>query len=72
MSIDEIEAVVLRLTPSDRARLAERLLEGLKELSPEENEKLWAQEALRRNQEWDLDPRQEDRRAMCSATHTQS
>ena len=56
MSIDEIEAAVLRLTPSDRARLAENLLESLEGLSAEENEKLWAQEAMRRNQEWDLDP----------------
>lgn len=56
MSIDEIEATVLRLTPSDRARLAERLLESLDQLSDEENEKLWAQEAIRRDNEWDQDP----------------
>lgn len=56
MSIDEIEATVLRLTPSDRARLAERLLESLDQLSDEENEKLWAEEAIRRDNEWDRDP----------------
>lgn len=56
MSIDEIEATVLQLTASDRARLAERLLESLDQLSDDENEKLWAEEAIRRDQEWDEDP----------------
>jgi len=54
MSIDEIEAAILKLGPRDRARLAEKLLESLEQLSPEENEMLWAQEAMRRNEEWDL------------------
>jgi hypothetical protein len=56
MSVDEIEAVVFRLPPSDRARLAERLLESLEQLSDEENERLWAEEAGRRDQEWDVRP----------------
>lgn len=56
MSIDEIEAVVLKLELKDRARLAERLLESLEELSDEENERLWAEEAIRRESEWDGDP----------------
>ena len=56
MSIDEIEATVLRLAANDRARLAERLLESLEQLSDEENEKLWAEEAIRRDREWDADP----------------
>ena len=56
MSIDEIEAAVLKLAPSDRAGLAEKLLESLEQLSGEENEKLWAEEAIRRDQEWDGDP----------------
>ena len=56
MSIDEIEATVLQLTPSDRARLAERLLESLDQLSDEENKKLWAEEAMRRDHQWDEEP----------------
>ena len=55
MSIDEIEATVLQLSPSDRARLAERLLESLDQPSDEENEKLWAEEAIRRGHQWDED-----------------
>lgn len=57
MSIDEIEATVLRLTPSERARLAERLLESLDQLSAEENDQLWAEEAIRRDHEWDQNPK---------------
>ena len=56
MSIDEIEAAILKLAPSDRARLADKLLESLEQLSTEENERLWAQEAIRRDQELDGDP----------------
>jgi plasmid stabilization system protein ParE len=48
MSIDELEAAALRLEPRDRARLAERLLDSLEALSPEENGRLWAEEAQRR------------------------
>jgi hypothetical protein len=48
MSIDELEAAALRLEPKDRARLAERLLDSLEALSPEENDRLWAEEAQRR------------------------
>lgn len=48
MSIDELEAAALRLEPRDRARLAERLLDSLEVLSPEENDRLWAEEAQRR------------------------
>jgi putative addiction module component (TIGR02574 family) len=55
MSIDEIEAVVLSLGPTDRARLAERLLESLDQLPAEESEKLWAEEALRRDHDLDAD-----------------
>ena len=56
MSIDEIEAVVLKLAPRDRARLAGRLLESLEQLSDEESAKLWAEEAIQRDEEWDNDP----------------
>jgi hypothetical protein len=56
MSIDEIESAALQLAAADRARLAERLLESLEELSTEENPTLWTEEALRRDNEWDADP----------------
>ena len=49
MSIKEIEAAVLKLAPKDRARLAGKLLESLEDLSEEENEIIWAQEAERRD-----------------------
>ena len=48
MSIDEIEAAALQLDPKARARLANRLLDSLDELSPDENTQLWAEEAQRR------------------------
>jgi putative addiction module component (TIGR02574 family) len=48
MSIDELEAAALKLEPKARARLAERLLDSLEELSPEENARMWAEEAQRR------------------------
>ena len=52
MSTKEIEAAVLRLVPRDRARLAGKLLESLEDLSDEENEAIWAQEAERRDAAW--------------------
>ena len=48
MSIDEIETAALQLEPKARARLANRLLESLDELSPDENARVWAEEAQRR------------------------
>ena len=48
MSIDELEAEALKLDPKARARLAERLLESLESLSPQENAQIWAEEAQRR------------------------
>jgi len=53
MSIEEIEAEALKLDPKGRAKLAEKLLESLEQLSDEENARLWAEEAERRDQEWD-------------------
>ena len=53
MTIREIESEALRLNPSDRARLAERLLDSLETLSEEENARLWADEAERRDRAWD-------------------
>jgi Putative addiction module component len=56
MSIDEIEAEALKLDPHARARLARKLLESLEGLSAEENERLWAEEAERRDADWDARP----------------
>ena len=53
MSIDELEAEALKLAPAARARLAERLLESLETLSDEENARLWAEEARRRDDAWE-------------------
>jgi hypothetical protein len=52
MSIKEIEAAVLKLVPKDRARLAGKLLDSLENLSDEENETIWANEAERRDAAW--------------------
>ena len=49
MSIEELEAAALKLEPKSRARLAELLLESLEQLSPEENARIWAEEAQRRS-----------------------
>lgn len=48
MTIEDLEAAALNLDPKSRARLAERLLESLEDLTPEENERIWAEEAQRR------------------------
>jgi hypothetical protein len=53
MRLDELEAAALKLEPKARARLASRLLESLDELSPEENARLWNEEAERRHQALD-------------------
>jgi hypothetical protein len=52
MSIKEIEAAALKLVPKDRARLAEKLLQSLEDLSEEENEIIWGKEAQRRDVAW--------------------
>ena len=52
MSNEEIEAEALKLEPRARARVAERLVESLETLSDRENERLWAEEAERRDAEW--------------------
>ncbi len=53
MSTDELEAEALKLEPSKRARLAQKLLASLEDLSEAENARLWAEEAARRDAEWD-------------------
>jgi putative addiction module component (TIGR02574 family) len=56
MSSEELETEALKLTPRERARLAERLLQSLENLSDEENARLWAEEAERRDNAWDANP----------------
>ena len=56
MSREELEAEALKLDPKARARLAGKLLESLEELSDEENARLWAEEAQRRDAEMDKNP----------------
>ncbi len=45
---DELEVELRKLDPRERARLAAALLNSLEELSDEENARLWAEEAERR------------------------
>jgi hypothetical protein len=56
MGTKELEDAALKLTPSERARLAEKLLESLEGLSDEDNARLWAEEAARRDSAWDVNP----------------
>jgi putative addiction module component (TIGR02574 family) len=56
MSIDELEEAALKLKPEGRARLAEKLLDSLENLSDAENSRLWTEEAERRSVDWDKDP----------------
>jgi hypothetical protein len=51
MDLEELETEALKLSPDLRARLAEKLLHSLEALSDAENERLWAEEALRRHNE---------------------
>jgi Putative addiction module component. len=51
MNLEELEAEVLKLNPQARAQLAAKLLQSLEALSDVENERLWAEEALRRHEE---------------------
>ena len=53
MSREELETEALKLSPQERARLAERLLESLEGLSEDENAAIWAEEAQRREAAWD-------------------
>lgn len=56
MGIEELESEALKLEPGSRARLAERLLASLDDLSDQENLALWAAEASRRDAEMSSDP----------------
>ncbi len=48
----EVVKDALSLDVHDRATLAQRLLDSLEELSEEEGERLWAEEAKRRLEEY--------------------
>jgi putative addiction module component (TIGR02574 family) len=51
MKRQKLEAEIMKLTPEDRAELAEKILLSLEEPSEAENEQLWLVEAERRLQE---------------------
>ena len=53
MKLEDIEAAALKLDPKGRARLAGKLLDSLETLSPEENARIWAEEAQRRSEALD-------------------
>jgi putative addiction module component (TIGR02574 family) len=56
MSIEELEAEALKLTPQARAQLAGKLLQSLEGLSEQENQQLWAEEARRRDADLEAAP----------------
>lgn len=56
MSEEQLAAAALNLDPESRARLAEKLLESLYSDADRRLEKAWAEEARRRDAEWDADP----------------
>jgi len=51
VSVDELRREALRLAPEARAHLARELLDSLDVMSEGEIEKLWIDEAIRRNEE---------------------
>ena len=53
MTIEQVEIEALKLNPQARAELAEKLLKSLEDLSEEDIERLWAEEAVRRDAELD-------------------
>jgi hypothetical protein len=53
MTIKQVEIEALKLNAQARAELAEKLLKSLEELSDEEIEKLWVEEAVRRDADLD-------------------
>ncbi len=49
MTIDELKTVALQLSPEERAELASELLLSLDDLNEAEVERLWIEEAQRRD-----------------------
>lgn len=56
MDVQDIETEALKLPVAARARLAELLLRSLDALSEEEHQRVWTEEAARRDAELDADP----------------
>ncbi len=53
MTTEQVENEALKLKPEARAELAEKLLRSLEDLSDEDIDQLWAEEAVRRDEELD-------------------
>jgi putative addiction module component (TIGR02574 family) len=53
VNVDELKKEALRLNPEARAQLARELLDSLDAMSETEIEKLWIDEAIRRDEELD-------------------
>ena len=53
MTTNEVEAAALEMDVDARARLAQILLRSLEDLSEEEIDRLWIEEAVRRDAELD-------------------
>lgn len=53
MTVEQVETEALKLDPQARARLAEKLLRSLDDLSDQDIQQLWAEEAVRRDAELD-------------------
>jgi hypothetical protein len=53
MSVEELKEQALRLSPEARAHLARHLIASLDAMSAAEIEKLWIDEAIRRDEELD-------------------
>lgn len=53
MSLEELQSEALKLAPEARAKLAQLLLKSLEDLSEAEIERLWVEEAIRRDKEVD-------------------
>lgn len=49
--LEEIASEALQMTVESRAALAKRLLDSLDDLAPEEYERMWVEEAVRRYQQ---------------------
>ena len=53
MTLEELEKEAMRLAPEARAHLASQLISSLDDLSNSEVERLWLEEAVRRDAELD-------------------
>jgi len=53
MTTEQVENEALKLKPEARAELAEKLLKSLEDLSDEDIDRLWAEEAAHRDAELD-------------------